>query len=287
MSNIKEFNLEFIEERSNSFYICAGGFEDRSRAIVENLKNNGGIFFKYSLILKYSIQEEDNKPNLEFIQDNLPKITLNLLENTIVNIDDIYQTINGIIEAFKKIPQEDIKTVFIDISGMANSLILLIINQAKKAFFGKEIIILYAEANIYYPAQDEIDEILKLMESDEDQDILKLGDKLGTSGAREVIILPDFKGYFAENKPICLIFFAGYEPSRAAGLLDDYRPNMVIVCYGVPPYKKFKWRTKFSKQLHKKLLKEFEHVEKDISTFYISDIVNELDKIYKSIVIED
>lgn len=283
MSSVEEFELEFMKERGNSLYICAGGFEDRSRAIVEKLKDTGEKFFKYSLILEYSIHKEDNKPNLEFMQANLPKISHHLLNNTIVDIEDNYQTKTNVIKAFKKIPLEDIETVFIDISGMANSLILLIIYQAQKMFLGKEIVILYAEAGIYYPPKEKRDEIERLMKSDEEEDILKLGEELGASGTREVIILPGFKGYFAENKPICLIFFVGYEPSRAAGLLDTYCPNMIVVCYGVSPHEKFKWRTEFSKKLHIKLFKEFKHAEEYISTFDISEIVDELDRIYKSI----
>jgi hypothetical protein len=271
-----------MKKKGNSLYICAGGFEDRSRAVVEKLKNIGEEFFKYSLILEYSIHKKANEPNLEKLQADLPKISHHLIENVMVDIDNIYQTKSNIIKSFKKIPTEDIETIFIDISGMANSLILLIIHQAKKMFFGKEIVILYAEAEIYYPTKEKRDEIARLMKSDEEKDILKLGEELGASGTREVIILPDFKGYFAENKPICLIFFIGYEPSRAAGLLDTYRPNMIVACYGVSPHKKFKWRTELSTELHTQLLKEFEHTEKYISTFEISEIVTELDTIYKS-----
>ncbi|CAD6492354.1 MAG: hypothetical protein LAKADJCE_00274 [Candidatus Argoarchaeum ethanivorans] len=166
---------------------------------------------------------------------------------------------------------------------MANSLILLSVHQAKKRFLGKEIVILYAEADIYYPSIEKRAEIKRLMKSDGEEDILKLGDELGASGTREVIILPGFKGYFTENKPICLIFLVGYEPSRAAGLLDTYRPNMVVLCYGGSPHEKFEWRRDFSKELHVDLFNKFNHVERGISTFYISEIVTELDKIYKSI----
>jgi len=285
MNKVEEFKLEFMKGRCNSLYICAGGFEDRARAFVEKLKDAKKKFFKYSLILKYSTQKEDNKSNLEFLKNTLPKISHHIIGNIniIVDINNIYQTKKNLIEAFKKIPIEDIETVFIDISGMANSLILLSINQVKKMFPSKEVTILYAEADSYYPSKEKEDEILRLMESDEDKDILKLGEELGASGAREVIILPSFEGYLAENKPICLIFFVGYEPSRAAGLLENYRPNMTVVCYGVSPHEKFKWRAEFSKKLHTKLFEDFERVEQYISTFKIPEIVEKLDKIYKSI----
>ena len=283
MSKVKEFKLEFMKERSNSLYICAGGFEDRAQAFVEKFKNVREKFFKYSLILKYSTHKEENKPNLEFLQNALPEISHHLIDNIIVNIDNIYQTKKNLIEAFKKIPMENIESIFIDISGMANFLILLTIYQTKKKFPNKEIIILYAEADTYYPSEDKKDEILRLMKSNNDEDIIQLGKELGASGAREVVILPGFEGYFAENRAICLIFFVGYEPSRAAGLLENYRPNMVVLCYGISPHEKFKWRTNFSKELHTKLFENFKHVEQYISTFKVPEIVEKLDKIYKSV----
>ena len=281
MNSVEEFELKFIKERKNTFYICAAGFEDRALAVIKNLKDEGEKFFKYSLILEYSIHKEDNKPNLKKLQDDLPKISHCLLKNAIIDIDNIYQIKNNIVESSKKIPPNEIETVFIDISGMANSLILLIIQHAKKVFFDKEIVILYAEAEIYYPTKEKRDEIIKLVKSNAEEDILKLGEELGASGTREVIIMPDFKGYFNGTKPICLIFFIGYEPSRASGLLDTYRPNMIVACYGVSPHEKFKWRTELSKKLHTQILKEFEHVEKYISIFDVSEIVTELDNIYK------
>jgi hypothetical protein len=283
MNSVKKIKFQFIKEKRSSFYICAAGFEDRVLAIVENLKDKDQIFFKYSLILEYSVHKADNKFNLKKLQDNLPKISDYLLENAIVDIDKTYHTENNIVKSFKKIPLNKVETVFIDISGMANFLILLIIHYVKKIFFDREIIILYTEAKTYYPTKEKRDEILKLIKSYDEDDILKLGEELGASGTREVIIIPNYKGNFDETKPICLIFFVGYEPSRASGLLDTYRPNMIVACYGVSTYDKFKWRTELSKKLHTQILQEFEHVDKYISIFNISEIVNDLDKIYKSV----
>ncbi|MHA1749832.1 MAG: hypothetical protein ACTSYF_14475, partial [Promethearchaeota archaeon] len=282
MNEVKEFDISFMRERKSSLYICAAGFEDRVRGVLEKLKDLNERMFEYSLILEYSVHKEDNKKNLEELTVNLPKISHHLMNNAIVDIDNFYKTKYNIMEVFRKVDQNKIKSVFIDISGMANSLILLIISQVKKIFWEKEIIILYTEADIYYPPKEKKDEILRLIKSEEEVDILKLGDELGASGAREVMILPDFKGRFDPSKPICLIFFIGYEPSRAAGLLESYRPNLVVACYGKSPHEKFKWRTDFSRELHQHVLNEFEHFERYISTFEVSEIVEELEEIYRS-----
>jgi len=282
MNKVNEFDVSFMRERKNSLYICAAGFEDRVRGVLEKLKDLDGKIFEYSLILEYSIHKEHNKKNLEKLTTNLPKISHNLVNNVVVDIDNFYKTKYNIMEVFWQIDRSKIKSIFIDISGMANSLILLIISQVKNLFGNKETIILYTEANTYYPSKGKKDEILRLIKSEKEEDMLKLGDELGASGAREVMILPDFKGRFDPDKPICLIFFIGYEPSRAAGLLESYRPNLVIACYGESPHEKFKWRTDFSRELHQHVLSEFEYFERYVSTFEVSEIVKELEKIYRS-----
>jgi len=277
-----EFSIEYIKEKTQSLYICAGGFEDRSIAIVKNLVDFGDKIFNYSLILEYSIHKKENEPNLDFLGNNLPKISQHMLENSVVDIENVFQTKVSFIERLSEISLEEISTIFLDISGMANSLILLTLYELDKIFPYKDKIILYAEADTYYPTKDEKDEILELMKSDNEEDILQLGEKLGASGAREVVIFPDFKGRFDTNLPICLIFFIGYEPSRAAGLLDAYRPNLIIACFGDSPHEKYEWRTKFSNELNKNLFDNFEHVDKCISTFDIPKIIRDLDQIYRS-----
>ena len=282
MDYIAEFNVEYFKEKTQSLYICSGGFEDRSIAVLKNLVNFGDDIFNCSLILEYSIHKKENQRNLDFLEKNLSKVSKHVLENSIVDIENIFKTKNSFIDRLSGISLDEINTIFLDISGMANSLILLTLHELDKIFPYTDKIILYAEADTYYPTKDEKDEILELMESDIEEDILKLGEKLGASGAREVVIFPDFKGHFDTNLPICLIFFVGFEPSRAAGLLDAYRPNMIVACFGDSPHEKYEWRTKFSKDLNENLFDDFEHVDKSISTFDIPKIIRDLDRIYKS-----
>lgn len=280
---MREFDRSYLKDNRNSLYVCAAGFEDRSRAIVEKLNLRKRKFFEFSLLFEYSVHVKENKPNADFLKSNLPRISQKYVGSATLDIDNIHRTKNKIVQAYRKIPTSEIDTVFLDISGMANFLILLTLHQAQKAFFGKKITILYAEADLYYPAQSKKGEILRLIGSDREKDIQKLSDELGATGAREVLILPEFKGHFVDNKPICLIFFVGYEPSRTAGLLDVYRPNVIITYFGISPHNKFQWRTRFSEKLHEPIFREFEHINKTISTFHIKEVVDELSTIYKSI----
>ncbi len=300
MNKIQEFTPDLIADKKNSLYICAAGFEDRVKGIVENLKEINGKVFKYSVILEYyssiSYKQtqkkkeflEKNKENLYFLQNSLRNLSANMLENIIIDIDSIVRTDDNFRNMLIDIPVPEIDSIFIDISGMANFLILLTLYQTSKIFHNKEIFVLYTEAQNYFPQKDEKDEILQLAEARTESSIMKLGELLGASGARETMILPYFKGYFKEDFPICLIFFVGYEPSRAIGLLDAYRPNIVITCYGVSPHEHFKWRTEFSKRLHTKLkvFEQYTYSDIKISTFNIEEIISKLEDIYISADLE-
>jgi hypothetical protein len=284
LSKIQEFKPDFIKQRGNPLYICAGSFEDRALGIVKSLDTGGEKSLKYSIILKYGSAKKDNKKNLKFLKRSLKRLSFNLLDNVEIDIDDMLKTGNNLSNTLREIPSEEIDSIFIDISGMTNFLILLALHRVNETFYGKEIFVLYAEAQDYYPKKEEMDEILELVERRQDGDIMELSKKLGTSGARETLIPPDFKGYFKEDYPICLIFFAGYEPSRAIGLIETYRPNLIITCYGISPHEHFKQRTEFSKNLHTKfeVFKQYSHVDTEVSTFNIQEIVSKLEEIYAS-----
>lgn len=285
VNKIQEFKPDFIKHRGNPLYICAGGFEDRAAGIVKSLDILGEKSLKYSVILQYvGASSNENRKNLQFLQRSLKRLSVNLMDNTMIDIDDMLKTGNNLSNTLRKIPLEEIDSIFVDISGMTNFLILLTLHMVNETFHSKEIFVLYAEAQDYYPKKDEMDKILKLVERRGNGDIRKLSKKLGTSGARETLIPPDFKGYFKEDYPICLIFFAGYEPSRAIGLIETYRPNLIIACYGRSPHEHFKQRTEFSENLHEEfeVFKQYRHVDMEVSTFHIQEIVSKLEEIYAS-----
>ncbi|MCK4352233.1 hypothetical protein KAW65_02375 [candidate division WOR-3 bacterium] len=283
---IQEFKPDLITNRKNSLYICAGGFEDRVKGIINILQKLNEKVFKYSFISEYTVHQEDNKENLDFLEDSLDKCSSYHLKNVKIDIDNLLFSRDNLTDRLKKIPREEIEAIFIDISGMTNFLILLILKMAHTIFYDKKIFILYTEAKNYYPKEDEQDEILTLAEKKDDESIMKLSEKLQASGARETLIPTDFKGSFKEDFPTTLIFFVGYEPSRAIGLLETYRPNVVIPCYGDSPHEYFKWRTQFSMKLHEKfrVFEQYPYLKKNkpISTFYISKIIDELEKTYIS-----
>ena len=305
MNNPEDFSIAFLRNRS-SLYICAAGFEDRVIGIVETLNGTNEEIFKYCNIFEYQShtspqqdQEssflkgeksqkssflEKNKENLSYLKNALRNLSVNFVDNTVIDIDNMLVTERNLESALNKIPEAEIDSIFVDISGMANFLILLTLHKVSASFCNKAIFVLYSEAEDYLPRKEEASEIIQIAKSRDETSIIKLGELLGATGARETFVLPDFKGYFKEDFPICLVFLVGYEPSRAVGLLDGYRPNLVVACYGVSPRKRFKWRTIFSEKLHERLnvFKQYNSSKMRISTFNVSKIVSKLEEIYVS-----
>lgn len=283
---IQRFQPDSVRNETNSLCIFAGGFENRVKGILNNFQKSREKVLKYSFILEYTTHKEANKENLHFLNQTLNKCSTYCLDNVVIDIDNLLISQNNLRDRLKEIPQDELGAIYVDISGMTNFAILLTLKIADTTFPDKRIFVLYTEAKNYYPTKDEKDEILTLAQKRDDQSIIKLSEKLQASGSRETLILTDFKGTFREDLPIALIFFVGYEPSRAIGLLETYRPHIVIPCYGESPHKYFEWRTKFSIDLHKKF-GVFEHcpyLKKNIivSTFDVPGIINELEKIYVS-----
>lgn len=282
MPKAEIFNPNFLNQKA-SIYICAAGFEDRALGIVRKLKEER---FAYSLILEYTTQKEDNKANLIVLKDILEYFTDEEPLISSVDLDNPLATQQKLAEKLKSIDDKKITHVFIDISGMANGLILQTLSEVNKLFWDKNLYLLYTESEQYYPGKEAEQEIYNIIK---EENIEKFGTLFSSSGAKEIFILPDFKGRFKDSLPICLIFFVGYEPIRSKGLIEQYCPNLVVVCYGEPPHEKFKWRASFSKTIHEDIIgvfKNYPYIDSkqinkgDISTFDISDILIKLEKIY-------
>jgi hypothetical protein len=80
-----------------------------------------------------------------------------------------------------------------------------------------------------------------------------------------------------------LIVFVGHEPNRVEGLVDSYAPSAVIVFYGLSPHRTFDWRTKLSRELHAELFAQWHTREVDVSTLYLEEILEQLEREYFNI----
>jgi hypothetical protein len=71
--------------------------------------------------------------------------------------------------------------------------------------------------------------------------------------------------------------FAGYEPNRLQGLVDDYAPGSLVVFFGRSPNPELAWRTDLSRTLHDELFKSWFKREVEVSTLDVQEILDKLE----------
>lgn len=271
----KLLKYDFSKYKEIGILVVAGGFEDRAISFINNLdKKNSKI--EIAVIFKYTTQKKDNNPNFEFLHKKIKEF--NSTEIVILEIDGDkpIQCLNSIREQLYKLSKK-IKTnnIFVDISGMPHLIALGTINIA--SLISLKTYAIYTEAENYFPLKTEWRKIVKAWHSG---DYKITQDYLLSAALKNVHIIPEFAGIFRPNKMTCLIIFAGFEPNRVEGLVDDYAPSRLIVFYGKSPHKKFEWRTILSRKLHEDLFSKWFVRELEISTMQINHILNSLEAEY-------
>ena len=98
-----------------------------------------------------------------------------------------------------------------------------------------------------------------------------------STALKAIHILPEFGGNYRPGHKTCLIVFAGHEPNRIEGLVDDYAPARLIVLYGRSPHQEFQWRTRLSKDLHTDLFSKWHLREIEISTLRLDETLATLE----------
>ncbi len=163
------------------------------------------------------------------------------------------------------------RRAWLDISGLSSLLIVTGLHELRRLHV--PVSILYSEADEYLPKQSEYERV----KTDSDQHFELSEALLQSATLSGLYILPDFAGSTRANKPACLFEFAGFEPHRATGLIDDYAPAAVVVFYGRSPYEDLAWRTKMSRDLHRGLFSRWHVREAETSTLQVEQILSDLE----------
>lgn len=274
MVKFSEFN--FLEKKTLGLLIVAGGFEDRSRTFISKLNQK---FHKVEnvIIFKYTTQKEDNLPNYKYLYNKVKELHCATLQTIEIDGDRPIGCLKVIQQQIlllnKKVKS---KTVFIDISGMPHLIALGTIHHCYQQSLKTYVV--YTEAKNYFPLKKDWKKLVKAWHSG-NYDVTQR--YLLSAALKNIHILPEFGGIFRPSHLTCLIIFAGFEPNRVEGLVDDYAPGRLVVFYGKSPHKFFDWRTKLSKELHKDLFSRWFVREKEISTLKVNTIISALADEYK------
>lgn len=266
-------SIDRLSYLKDDLFICALGFEPRCLSGVKKLDSNR-YRTKKAIYFRYTAQDRENTKNLPDLKEYLNKVTNNNVEKYRFDRFHSNESFVKFKEKIKSMMKNDENLrVTIDVTSMTNTLITQILH-----FFLKKRIkfrIIYTEADIYHPTEEEFVEYIKKIEEG-GQITQLLGQEIGTN-----IILDGLEGEHHLGCPPVLLIFVSFDYFRVQAALDFLKPPEFVIVLGEPPKKERKWRLKAQEELYRQLpvgIKNF----RNITTFNYKDVFESLEKIYSN-----
>ncbi len=262
--DLKKIEVPSIE-RGDFLLVCAG-FEDRSMESLRRICDAGKKDFSL-IVVDYLPKYEENK------REELYEIARN---SNLESYELIYDRENptGIGEKLGEyLKKQATGRVFLDISGMSRLLIVQILVELVSEQ-NRPIIIIYGEAEKYFPSEKEFNEGYK-----------KDGDKSVpsylSSGIFEIAITPELSAVAMLGEAIRLISFPSFDHTQLTNSIQELQPTYVEVINGIPLDTTNKWRTDAIHKLNQPTLDMLKNFEKhEVCTFDYKKALNTLLKIY-------
>jgi hypothetical protein len=271
--------FDFTGAASAGLVVCAGGFEQRSRAFAARLRK-AWFSTESSLLLKYeNAPTEENEANFQRLKKRMGFLCPKGVETILVDDNTSVQGGQKVQKKIREIcTQLDARSAFVDISAMTHLLASSSLHACLSC--GLRTTVVYTEAKSYFPKREMTKKVVRAWRTRDYDSARKF---LQSAGLKAVHILPDFSGNFRPGHQTCLVVFAGHEPNRLEGLVDDYAPGALIVLYGVSPHPSLRWRTELSKDLHAELFSQWHVRQREISTLRIDEVLDSLEKEFGTI----
>ena len=227
------------EVEPGSMVVVCGGFEDRAIAFLQALSKTSAHKCSVCLI-SYEPYYEQNKDIT--LQRLATEASLELLQLTYDREEPA-----GIGDQLVELAQESTR-IYLDISGMSRLLIV----QLLVALLGEKrrpLSIIYGEADVYPPTQDEFDST--------SHPTTEIGTSYLSTGIFEIATVPELASTSMVGEAIRLISFPSLDPSQLTNLLAELQPTYGNFVHGVPPLEENRWREHAIRELNAPLLDGF------------------------------
>ena len=125
--------------------------------------------------------------------------------------------------------------VVVDVSGMSRLLIVQVVVAVVRGL-GKELRVVYSEADEYLPGRDELDEKRRG----------ERGSIIGgylSSGIFEIAATEELSSVAMLGAPVRLVAFPSFDPAQLLHVVQEVQPTYTDVVHGKPPRNENAWRT--------------------------------------------
>ena len=223
----------YLLTASDTLVTCAG-FEDRSLAYLSGSVDSGCRGFR--------IIGVDYRP--EVLENRVGE--LNQLakradaELTVITYDRQEGERAGEIFEYAR----RAKRILLDISGMSRLLIVQLIAAAVRENLVHRVEVIYTEAGIYPPTQEEVAARL-----DDDKDYFSVLNFI-SSGVLGITIVPELSTIAMQGQPIRLVAFPSFNPTQLAAVCAEIQASSFSIVNGVPPSVQNSWRREAIRRLN-------------------------------------
>ncbi|MFX1286691.1 MAG: hypothetical protein ACFFB5_23845 [Promethearchaeota archaeon] len=274
--NVSTYQIKKIV-KPPSLLILVAGFEDRSRGILDSLKETD-LSDTETVLLTYIQQDktinELNEKNKIKIENFLIK-RVKTLTNVSLNHLDPFETIKSLRLIFKHFSEHVLKDIMFDVSACIDGLIPILILDLI-SYKPHSLSIFYTRPEFYHLEKIYLDNDLEL---EEKLDLESRRRYLMTSGLSRVDYFEGFEGLPNPLLQNLLIFSVGFEINKVDAICSRFEDTKKIILYGRSDMFNSNRAEKISREIHKELRQVIQFEEGIIENFDVQKTVQSLSSI--------
>lgn len=276
LPDIIQLDKNDFSDREDTLFLCALGFEDRCTHISKFIAENTKYKCKEAIYFEYSTNQEDNKIN----EDELVN-SLNSFSSLVTPIQCDSENFSELLQQIlTRLTREGSRpSITFDISACSSKLLLTVLKILFK--YDVHLQIVYTEADVYHPTEDESKDDIDKWIREEDAGL--------TMGVSNVFTCLEYSGKNIDGLPQALVGFLTFKPERIRKIIayvDETLfkdPKRVFWIIGEPHLPENMWRINLVKKINKGIIEQ----SKDapiyiISTFNYKDTLKKLYEIYET-----
>ncbi len=258
-------------------FVAAAGFEARALRGAQVLVD-AGVPLVSCVLLEFRERviprnEENHRILASVLRQSVAEGTI--LHRQIETVESIWEDIPKISE---------VRTI-IDISGMPHSIILRALRSAANAAI--QPLVLYTEAESYYPSYPEAELYLKY---DDDELAFFYASKeeeteVMYSGLSKVGTVKGFEGWLIPTEPTAVVLFPTFKRTRTSAILSELEVQRKVFLIGKPVRSDLKWRMRALRVINYDLIDYDTDYIREISTLSPMETLGSLESLFKEGVI--
>lgn len=262
-SSILSFNTKFLSH--SLAYIGAAGFEDRATTVLDNLIRDG---FKIESAIAITYEPYDSRNRVKEFREKLEKVSTST--SWIVYNRHDPQNFQNQIPALLRVIKSS--SIIVDISAMSKLLIMILLQSLRRMH--NELIIAYAEAEVYHPTRKEFEEAKKRIAGTPD---------FLTSDVYRILHVTSLSSSSMQGHPVLLITYPTFNHIEMVALHNELYPQRMTLIEGKPHEKHNEWRLEAIREINRKVMDDpdYRSESKILSTFDYIPNIESLEEIYR------